>query len=194
LEGVMRIAPRVVISAMTVALSTMGLMAAGQQPIEKFRATAVNLDAPTGAAANQMQIQISRWSTDAERDQLTTALNEQGPGKMLNVLGSLKPVGTIRAPQSVGYNLRYARKDKVGTSERIVLVTERPMSFGELRQGGKSTEYPFTVIELRIGPDGKGEGKMSIATKVVADRASGLLALENYNASPVMLNNVVREQ
>ncbi|MCC7010170.1 MAG: hypothetical protein IT184_15290 [Acidobacteria bacterium] len=189
----MSIAARVLVPVLAVAMGAAGLRAA-QPPLEKFSATAVNLDAPTGTATGQMQIQISRWSTDAERTELTTALNEQGPKKMLAVLQGFKPVGTIRSPHDVGYNLRYARKDKVGTSDRIVLVTERPMSFGELRQGGKTTEYPFTVVELRIGPDGKGEGKMSIATKVLADKGTGTVALENYNASPVMLKNVQREQ
>jgi len=187
----MSIATRLLVPVLVATVGAAGL-AAAQKPLAKFSATAVNLEA-TGAATGQVQIQIWRWSTDAERDQLTTALNEQGPAKLLSVLGSMKPVGTIRTPDRVGYNLRYARQTKVGTSERVVVVTERPMSFWELRQGGKTTEYPFTVIELRVGPDGKGEGKMSVATKVIADKATGLLALENYNASPVMLKSVVRE-
>lgn len=187
----MSIAAKVLAPVLVATVGTAVLAAA--QPLAKFRATAVNLEAPAGAATTQVQVQIWRWSTDAERAQLTTSLNEKGPAGLLRSLAAMKPVGTIRTPGTVGYNLRYARESKLGTSDRVVLVAERPMSFPELRQGGKSTEYPFTVIELRVGPDGKGEGRMSTAAKVIVDKPSGLMALEDYSSSPVMLNNLTRE-
>ncbi len=49
-------------------------------------------------------------------------------------------------------------------------------------------EYPFTVIQLRVNGDGQGEGRMSLATKVVA--AGNEIVLENYNSQPVLLNDV----
>jgi len=53
-----------------------------------------------------------------------------------------------------------------------------------------SIDYPFTVIELRLNRDGEGEGKMSLATKIIADERTNLVTLENYDTQPVTLKNV----
>lgn len=177
--------------AVTVGLSA---LQAAQQPIEKYSATAVNLDAPNGSATSLVQIQITRWSTDAERDQITNAVNEKGQDKLLDVVMKLPPVGSIRTPHGVGYDLRYARKTKIGTTEQIVVVTSRPIDFWERREGPWSIDYPFTLIELRIAPNGKGEGRMSIATKVIVDSTNKFLQLEDARVGPVILQNVRLEK
>lgn len=58
----------------------------------------------------------------------------------------------------------------------------------------RSIQYPFTVVELRIGPNGEGEGKLSIATRITADREHGIITLENCDTQPVMLKNVKKEK
>ena len=62
------------------------------------------------------------------------------------------------------------------------------MTFWERTSGARSLDYPFTVIELHIKPNGTGEGKLSIATKVVAK--GNTIELENYAYQPVLLQNV----
>ena len=64
-----------------------------QDPIAKYSAQVVNFDAPVGAATGLVQIQITRWSTDAERDKLTNTLFEQGGKQLLDVVSKLPPVG-----------------------------------------------------------------------------------------------------
>ena len=70
---------------------------------------------------------------------------------------------------------------------RIVLVTDRPISFWEAANQPRSIDYPFTLIELRLNRDGEGEGKMSIATKITGNRTFNLIELENYATQPVQL-------
>jgi hypothetical protein len=48
--------------------------------------------------------------------------------------------------------------------------------------------YPFTLIQLQLGPDDKGVGKASIATKITQN--DNVIELENFEAQPVLLNNV----
>ena len=173
-------------------LAAFSLTVLAQKPIARFTATAVNLDATHGRGTGQVEIQINRWSTDAERDQLTSAIKEQSQDKVLNLVTKLPAVGSIRTPDSVGYELRYARASKIGASDRIVILTNRPIDFWERREGGLSTEYPFTMIELRIAANGAGEGKMSVATKLFLDDEN-TLTLENYGIGPVLLQNVRRD-
>ena len=59
---------------------------AAQKPIATFDAQAINMDAPSGQVTGSVQIQISRWSTDAEADQLRTVLLEQGEKKLLDLV------------------------------------------------------------------------------------------------------------
>jgi hypothetical protein len=167
-----------------------------QQPIATFSAQAVNLDAPAGAVTGLVQIQVSRWSTEAEKQQLTTALLEKGEGAMLQTLSKMPTVGTIRTPDSVGYPLRYARHTPVGPAggEQIVIFTDRPMSFWERRESPRSREYPFTVINLQINSEGRGEGRILLATRILADKVTGDIAYENLGVSPIRLQNVRREQ
>jgi hypothetical protein len=191
----MNLARRLVILVLAVALAGATAIAQGNpKPIVIYNAQAVNLDSPVGTATGQVQIQITRWSADAERDNLMNALLEKGPSKMLDVLAKMPPVGSIRTPDTVGYNLRYARRTPLPDgAEQIVIITDRPMSFFERRQGPPTIDYPFTVVELRINANGEGEGKLSIATKILGDKASRSIALENYSVQPLMLQNVRRD-
>jgi hypothetical protein len=161
----------------------------------KFSAVAINVDgmvARTGMST--LDLTITRWSTASERERLLGALIEKGPEKLLSLLQDMRSVGSIRTPNSLAYDLRFAHRlpDEEG-GERIILATDRYMSFWEVANRPRSFDYPFTLIELRINRRGEGEGKMSIATKIVADKKNNAIVLENYGTQPVMLNQVTRQ-
>jgi hypothetical protein len=71
---------------------------------------------------------------------------------------------------------------------RIFLATDRPIGFWEAVNRPRSINYPFTFIELRMYEDGRGEGKLSLATTVIA--SGPIVELENWAAQPVQLNQV----
>src|SRR5438874_1827642 len=77
---------------------------------ERFTALAINFDAPPGAVSTTVDINVNRWSTDAERTRFLTTLLEKGPDKLLDTLRDMPTVGNIRTPDSVGYDLHYARR------------------------------------------------------------------------------------
>ena len=49
------------------------------------------------------------------------------------------------------------------------------------------------MVELRLRPNGEGDGKLSLATKVIANKANGEIELENYSVGPLLLQNVRRD-
>jgi hypothetical protein len=49
------------------------------------------------------------------------------------------------------------------------------------------------LIELRLDNKGNGEGKLSLATKIIYDKRRKTIVLENYSSAPVMLTKVRRE-
>src|SRR4029078_3751356 len=70
------------------------------ETIERYVANAIATGTPGPAAAGSVEITIERWSSDAERDRLMTALLEKGPEKLLDELQRLPRVGYIRTPNS----------------------------------------------------------------------------------------------
>jgi hypothetical protein len=161
---------------------------------ERFTAFAVDIGVPGRASADQVEIVVERYSTDAERDRLLKALVEKGPEKLLDTLQGLPRVGSIRTPNSIGYDLHFARKHPgADGGEEISLATDRYITFWEAKYRPRTIDYPFTLIELHIGPDGAGEGKMSLATKIMFDKKNNAVVLEDYKSQPVLLQNVRRE-
>ena len=114
--------------------------------------------------------------------------------KLLDEVRDLPRMGYIRTPGRIGWDIRFARHvaDPDG-GERIILVTDRHMSFREAAFRPRSFDYPFTVIELRLTKEGDGEGKMTLATRIFGDSDKRVVTLENYDIQPVMLTKVTRE-
>jgi hypothetical protein len=158
----------------------------------KLSAFAVNLGADRPSArANVVEINIERWSTEAERDALLNTFRQKGSDALLTDLQKTPRVGYIRTPDSVGWDLHYATLTPLPDGGyRIFIGTDRRISGWELYHNTRSTDYPFTLIELRLDKDGNGEGKMSLATRVNVSGDGRHLELEDYSAQPVLLNNV----
>ncbi len=155
---------------------------------EEFTAVAVAND-EFGAGAGRVIIRVTRWSSDAERDRLVNVLRGKGSDALLDALQDSRSVGTIRTPDSLAYDLRYAHETKGEDGGRqIVIATDRPISFWEAANNARTLDYPFTVIQMDIGADGKGRGTMSYATRI---RAYGqVIDLENFSTAPIMLNEI----
>src|SRR5215510_11777246 len=179
------------IAILAAALLTLsgGLPAADPKPIETFKAFAASLG--TGQAS-LLTVTITRWSTDEEREMLLTTLQEFGRDKLIDALMKIRPpVGYMRLPNTIGYDLYYARNHpNPDGSRRIVLATDRDVNFREAAKNTRSMQYRLTLIEIHLGKDGKGEGKLVPAAKVSWDKKGKKIEVENYNALPVDLLNV----
>lgn len=69
-----------------------------------------------------------------------------------------------------------------------MIATDRPIGFWEAYYRPRSVDYPFTVIQMQMGSDGRGKGTMSVATKILA--YDGVIQLENFASAPVMLTEI----
>lgn len=156
---------------------------------EEFTAFAINMGIRTSGTTASVIMTVNRWSAEAEKNELFGVLKKDGPEAFLRALQDAKRVGSLRTPSTVGYELRLAFQEpgKDG-GRRVLLITDRPVGFGEATNRGVSLEYPFTVIDMQLKPDGTGEGTMSIAARIIP--AGKTVLVENYDTQPVRLNRI----
>jgi hypothetical protein len=157
---------------------------------ETFTAFAVNMNSQApGRATSTVDIHVQRYSTDEERDRLMDAFKTGGQDRLLDVLQKLPVVGYIRTPTSLRYDLHFARQvPNPEGGRKVILLTDRHLAMWEVVNSTRSVNYPFTLIQLEIGPDGTGVGKASIATKITQN--DNIIELEDFQSQPVLLNNV----
>jgi hypothetical protein len=184
-------------------LLTSALPAAAQVTLPiRMRAFAVNMSNNLTGANGILQIVLDRWSTEKERatlletvpkgqDDLVRALQKMPVKGRINIPGWMGP-----DPQNyrLGWDLRYAWHEALPDGgERIVIATDRQMSFREVRNQPRTVDYPFLLIQLHLNNDGKGEGKMAAFTQIRYDKKKNVMEIENYGTEPVRLNNITSE-
>lgn len=157
---------------------------------EKFTAFAINSSNVTARAqTSPVDITISRWSTDADRDRLLSILRAKGQDALLEALQKMPVVGYINTPGSLRYDLRFARQlPQPEGGRKIVIATDRYIGSWEAANRPRTVDYPFTVIELQLDKTDHGKGWASIYTKITATDQG--VELENFANEPVMLNDV----
>src|SRR5258708_7552924 len=165
---------------------------AEDKPLLRLRAFAVDMSGLSRPRAGTIDIVIERWSTDEEREQLRTALIEKGSAALLAALQKLKPrAGYISSSTSLGWDIRYARQEAYGDgARRVIVATDRPMSFWELRNQPRSVDYVFTLGEIRLTKAGQGAGKAVTAAKITYNKDTRSVEIENYGLEPVRLSEV----
>ena len=166
------------------------------------------------AGGDDVTINIFRWSTDEERDELIAGMDpaaraeaaaqaEAGGGgrggrggrgggddppedPLVVAIDALPTLGYIWTQSVSGFAIKYAALDDApGGGERIVLVTRRRL------EPRTPSDDEFTLIELRLGNDGTGIAKAAPLEDAGLDRPP--IALADYDALPGVLESVRRE-
>jgi hypothetical protein len=161
-------------------------------PKARYSATTANTSSP----GDTVRFDIIRWSTDMEREQLFTAVQNSGDMGLLALLQKAPTIGYIWTTETAGYPLRYAYLVSMADGgDRLILAIDRKLGSFEpqrwkLTGAAPLTDYPFTVIELRVSKAGVGEGKSSLNSKITADTTAKTIALDNYAAAPILFQSV----
>jgi len=107
-------------------------------------------------------------------------------------LGRAPTIGYIWTSDITGYSIKYAwHSTQPDGTERVILASDRRL--GAYTNAWKpstpasETDYTFTLVELRTGPQGVIEGKTSLTNKIVVDAEAKTVALENYAAAAASL-------
>ena len=164
-----------------------------------FTVNMTNVNVPRGNAGI-MQIRITGWSPAATRQRLIDLFLEKGQDALLKAMQKEPSKGRLSLPNwqgpdpqnyRLGWDIRYAAHDSLPDGgERIVIATDRQMSMWEVREHPRSFDYPFTLIEIRLPKEGKGEGRAFGATKIDFDKKKNQIVLEQFSAGEIRLNEI----
>jgi hypothetical protein len=160
---------------------------------ELFTANLHASGATGGAGAATIQIDIQRYTPDADRATVESALKSGGYPAFLTALRKAPAVGAVSFGDQK-WTIRWAREQKTAKGRTIVLVTDQPVFF----VGGGRTDakpragYDVAVIQMQVDDVGLGSGSMAAAANVKPGAESGV-EINDYADKPIKLVTVVRK-
>lgn len=184
-------------------VAALAVTASPAQGEEKYFARAVSMGSIGHGKSTTLQIRITRWTTDEERIGLLGVVTQyankkRGQEELVKALQAEKETGWIQifsaGAMSSGFpstRLHYSRAFPGEDGGRtIVLVTDRPIGFGEAVWNPGTIDYPISVIILNVDKDGKGDGSLAIGVHVGFDEKTGKIEIAQYSTEPIRLTKV----
>jgi hypothetical protein len=165
---------------------------AGAQAPETISATAHVKTSGGVEASAPVQITVTRFSNDRERDQLLAALRKDGTSGVQALLAKAEQVESVQVGSSqTPIKYIYARTSAGG--RLITVLTGTPIAFVGAAKPDAPPKAGFDLglVMLEVGSGG-GKGEMVPAAKVKLN-AQDAIVTEDYSAEVVRLSNVVKK-
>ena len=162
-----------------------------KQESEHFAASAYSMN--RGARMVHVDIRVKQYTDNERTQQFATALVEGGQQALTKALEKADDIGSIQLTGHVGfYDFKLIRSRPTATGRRIIAVCDRPLQFGELYGGTRSTDYTIGIMILDLTKDSKGKekgtGVLYYAAKVKIK--NNTIQIEHFQLHPVKLVNV----
>jgi hypothetical protein len=170
----MRIRTLLLIPALVMA-ATAGTALAGPStgaatpPPERFTGNLV--DTVAGARASRPFIlTVDHYTDVAEIQRLNGVLAGQGPYHLRDALWQ-QHAGNLSIGGGLGYPVAAVLSQETPKGRMLRVVLNRPEWLGEVQYYRRSSLYPFTVLEINLDQNGKGDGLLIGAAnlKVLGD-------------------------
>jgi len=161
---------------------------------ETFSANATVVKSGAAAASATIQVHIERYTPDADRTAVETALKTGGYPGFLTALRKAPDVGYVQHGTEKTA-IRWARQTDVDKGRRIVVVTDKPIFFvgGGAANAKPRAGYEVAVIEMNVDDVGLGSGRLAAAARVKPGGEAGV-QIDDYADEPVKLATVRRMQ
>jgi hypothetical protein len=175
-------------SFLIVALSLVAFAQEKASP-EAYSGVAIGTGGSVGGKSISFDFRITRYTTDAELQNLAHLLKEKGTDALRRALEK-EDRGRINAVGSTGNQIAVARKRPQGADTIITIVTARTMPFVELYNNGRSRDYPFGFLQVKLDATAKGTGQIMAAAKIRFDKKKGKYEIESFGNQYIKATNV----
>jgi hypothetical protein len=174
--------------------------------VERLVGLAVGVTGSAPEREGPVDIVIEHWSTEAERQEIKAAIDaDHSPMSLLNGIQTVRRrVGFIlsaglqttgsRARLRRARNLQFAQEIDTPTGRRIIVAMDQHWGLGEPTRDFRAAGREFTLIDVRLGADGKGVGKIVPAGSVTFNPSTRSFDVDNFAAQPVRLTDVTSEK
>ena len=156
---------------------------------EVYSGVAIGTGGSVGGRTVSFDIRITRYTTDQEVQTFAELLKASGPDALRRALEK-EDVGRLNPTGSVGNEIAIARKRQAGSDTIITIVTARIMPFMELYRSGRSVDYQFGFLQLKLNVNGPGTGTIMAAAKIRFNKKKGQYEVESYGHQYITATNV----
>lgn len=158
-------------------------------PPQAYSAVAVGTGGSVGGKTISFDFRIAQYTSDEELQNFAQLVKDKGTDALRRALEK-EDKGRINAVGSTGNQIAVARKRQQGSETIITIVTARNMPFIELYRGGRTTDYPFGYLQVKLDATGKGAGQIMAAAKVRFDKKNGQYEIESFGNQYIKATNV----
>ncbi len=145
---------------------------------DQYAAVWMVVGGAAGGSSVGIDIRVDKYNTDEDIMKFAALLKEKGPDALRSALEK-EDVGQISPTGRLGTTIAIARKLQSGDKTIVRVITARNLSFLELRYSGRSTDYPFTIVELQLDAQGKGTGTGIAAASIRFNKKKDTLEIES---------------
>jgi hypothetical protein len=157
--------------------------------VEAYSGVAMGTGGSVGGKTAQFDFRVTSWTTDDEVKQFAQLLKDKGEDALRSALEK-EDKGRINVVGSTGTQIAVARKRQHGDKTVITIITARKMSFGELYNSGRSTDYPFGYLQVTLDAKGQGGGQIMGAARIRFNKKKEQYEIESYGNQYVKATNV----
>jgi hypothetical protein len=174
------------VAAVCLVFAGLGRVAKAQD--EAYTAMATT-SSDTGGKQVQFNFRITKWATQDDIKQLGVVLKDKGPDALLEELKKMDS-GRINQKGDTGNQIAIAEKWQDGSDTIITMIAARRMTMFETKNRGKSMDYPFGFLQVKVNAKGEGSGKLVAAAKIKYDQEKGTYRLDPFGNGATPVTNV----
>jgi hypothetical protein len=181
-----------VLTSILLFVSSPGAVQSSRTAPETFIANA-QAKAGGGVGAAIIEIHIERYTPDADRTSVETALKTGGYPGFVTALRNAPDVGYVEVGGQK-FTIRWARERESKKGRTIVVVTDKPVFFvgGGRADAKPRAGYEVAVVQLDMDLAGIGSGIMAAAARVKPGTDGGV-QIDDYAEQPIKLISVTRK-
>ena len=166
-----------------------GTSAQDNTPPQAYSAVAIGTGGSVGGKTIPFDFRITQFTTDEQVQNFAQLVKDKGTDALRRALekedkGHITPVG------STGNQIAVARKQQQGSETIITVVTARTMPFVELYRNGRTTDYPFGYLQVKLDASGKGSGQIMAAARIRFDKKKAQYEIESFGNQYIKVTDV----
>ena len=134
-------------------------------------------------------------TSEEEAQRYRSILANEGQDDLLKAIRK-NNLGFIAATGQTRRDLLVVREAQIEGARRIIAAFERWQGFAEVRGGYRSTDYPYSIIEIVFDQKGRGTGTFiglaQVRMKTDKKTEQVRLEIENFGSFPSKVMGVIR--